>query len=442
MPRSHHRRRIGPLSTALAFASSAVLTVAAVQAQTPETLVWIDVSTHSNAGMPDMGAMTGLAGRMMGGAHNEMRYPTARGNAGTGTPGQYLDVALYNKLKPGVEAQLAIPEGLKLGKSLRLVPPPPPETASHPRGGATPKVPDVEITILEYWGCGDKVRAGQPNTFKLKMAGGAMQTSGSMSPGKFVPDRDVDATPAYAVWPNKKDGRRVPNGALLAGSHRLTGNGVPESLKFDLGRSAEFMPRIVLSTQGQATDAIAVNWQTVERARAYFLNALAMQGQNTMVLWSSAESAGAGHGLQQYLTGSYIDRWLKEKVLLPPSTTTCTIPKGIFAAPKGSDPESGMVGMSMLSMIAYGPETHVVWPPKPADPEELKKWNPEWNVRIRTKSTAGAMLGLDMGGMDLGADASSEAGTTDDEQQQEEGQQEGKNESKGKKLLKGILKKL
>ena len=323
--------------------------------------------------------------------------------SGTGTPGQYLDVALYNKLKPGMEAQLAIPEGLKLGKSLRLVPPPPPETASHPRGGATPKVPDVEITILEYWGCGDKVRAGQPNTFKLKMAGGAMQTSGSMSPGKFVPDRDVDATPAYAVWPNKKDGRRVPNGALLAGSHRLTGNGVPESLKFDLGRSAEFMPKIALSTQGQATDAIAVNWQTVERARAYFLNALAMQGQDTMVLWSSAESAGAGHGLQQYLTGSHIDRWLKEKVLLPPSPTTCTSPKGIFAAPNGSDPESGMVGMSMLSMIAYGPETHVVWPPKPADPEELKNWNPEWNVRIRTKSTAGAMRTRPAGALALPA---------------------------------------
>lgn len=437
MPRSHCRRRIAPLAVASAVATSAALTAAAAEAQTPETLVWIDVSTH-NSGMPDMGAMAGLAGKLMGGASNEMRYPTARGNAGTS--GQYLDAALYNNLKPGVEAQLAIPEGLKLGKSLLLAPPPPPEPAIQPRGGATPKVPDVEITILEYWGCGEEVRAGQPNTVKLKMAGGAMQTSGSMSPGKFVPDRDVDATPAYAVWPNEKDGRRVPNGALLAGSHRITGNGVPESLKFDLGRNAEFMPKIALRTQGQATDSIVVNWQAVDRARAYFLNAIAMQGQNTMVLWSSAESAGAGHGLQQFLTASYIDRWLKEKVLLPPSATSCTIPKGIFAARDGAGAESGMGGMSMLSMIAYGPETHVVWPPKPADPLELKKWEPEWNVRIRTKSTAGAMLGMDFGDMDMDADDSygDDADTTDDESKQEEGQKEGE----GKKLLKKILKKL
>ncbi len=436
MPRSHYRRRIAPLAIALAFASSAALTTAAAQAQTPETLVWIDVSTHSS-GMPDMGAMAGLAGRMAGGTSNDMRYPTARGNAGFGTSGLFLDVALHNKLKPGVEAQLAIPDGLKLGKSLLLTPPPVPEPTPQTKGG-TQKLPDIEVTILEYWGCGDKVRAGQPTKFKMKMSGGAMQTSGSMSPGKFVPDRDVDATPAYAVWPNKKDGRRVPNGALLAGSHRFTGNGVPESLKFDLGRNAEFMPKIALSAQGQATDAIKLNWQGVDRARAYFINAFAMQGQNTIVLWSSAESAGAGHGLQQYLTGSYIDRWLKEKVLLPTSTTSCTIPKGIFSAPNGSDPESGMVGMSMLTMIAYGPETHVVWPPKPADAQELKKWKPEWNVRIRTKSTAGAMLGMDMDGMDMGTDAPSDADTTDEEPAQEEGQKE----SKGKKFLKGILKKL
>ncbi len=436
MPRSNYRRRLAPLATALAFASSAALTTAAAQAQTPETQVWIDVSTHTS-GMPDMGAMAGLAGRMAGGTSNDMRYPTARGNAGFGTSGLFLDVALYNKLKPGVEAQLAIPDGLKLGTSLLLTPPPPARETTPQTKGGTQKLPDIEVTILEYWGCGDKVRAGQPTKFKMKMSGGAMQTSGSMSPGKFVPDRDVDATPAYAVWPNKKDGRRVPNGALLAGSHRFSGNGVPESLKFDLGRNAEFMPKIALSAQGEATDAIKLNWQRVDRARAYFINAFAMQSQNTIVLWSSAETAGAGHGLQQYLTGSYIDRWLKEKVLLPTSTTSCTIPKGIFSAPNGSDPESGMAGMSMLTMIAYGPETHVVWPPKPADAEELKKWKPEWNVRIRTKSTAGAMLGMDMGGMDMGADAASDADTTDEEPAQEEGQKE----SKGKKFLKGILKK-
>src|SRR5690606_27639620 len=99
-----------------------------------ETQVWIDVSTHNFAGMPDMGPLGGLAGRMMGGGKGDLRYPTARHPA---MSGQYLDVALHNSLRPGVEAQHAIPGGLKLGKSLPLVPPEP-QPADNTRREHTP----------------------------------------------------------------------------------------------------------------------------------------------------------------------------------------------------------------------------------------------------------------------------------------------------------------
>ncbi len=426
LPRRHRRH---PLAAMVAVAATAVLPSGFAQQSRPvETQVWIDISTHHMAGMPGMGALGGLAGRMMGAGKEEMRYPTARHPA---MSGQYLDVALHNSLRPGVEAQHAIPGGLKLGKVLPLVPPTlEPTSGDYREGSPTQDIPDVEMTIHEYWGCGAAVRPGQPKTFTMKVRGGNVQSSGSVSQGKFAPDRDIDATPAYAVWPNRKNGRRVPNGALLAGPHRISGNGVPESLQFELGGNAEFMPRIALNTRGQPSDAIALDWQPVDRARAYFINAFAMRNQNTMVLWSSAESGGAGQGLQQYLTGGNIDRWLKEKVLLPPATTSCTIPKGIFA-PTGGDPAQGggMGGMAMLGMIAYGPETHMVWPPRPTDPEELKRWDPEWNLRVRTKSTASAMLGMDLGAgfpSDNGSDASN-----DGEPRQEEG--------KGRKLLKGLL---
>lgn len=430
MPPLPRRRRVVPLAVAAAIASALALPAGSAPSQIPETQVWIDVSTHNFAGMPDMGAMGGLTGRMMGAPKEDLRYPTAR--HAVGTSGQYLDVALYNSLKPGVEAQHAIPGGLKLGKSLPLVPPVP-EPTSHTPGTVEGKMPDIEFTIHEYWGCGATVRPGQPKTFKVKAQGGNVQTSGSVSQGMFAPDRDVDVTPAYAVWPNPKNGKRVPNGAVLAGSHRISGNGVPESLKFELGQNAEFMPKIALGTQGQATDAIVVNWRPVDLARAYFLNAFSMQNQNTMVVWSSAETAGAGQGLQQYLTGSYIERWLKDKVLLPTSVTSCTIPKGIFAASGGAPAQGGMGGMSMLGMIAYGPETNLVWPPRPTDAEELKKWDPEWNVRVRTKSTAAVMLGMDLGGMD--ASGQPDPDQADDEQPQEE-------EGKSKKLLRGLLRNL
>src|SRR5690606_1402327 len=176
----------------------------------------------------------GLAGRMMGGGKGDLRYPTARHPA---MSGQYLDVALHNSLRPGVEAQHAIPGGLKLGKSLPLVPPEP-QPADNTRREHTPEMVDLEVTIHEYWGCGAAVRPGQPKTAKVKIQGGAVQSSGGVAEGRFVPDREIDTTPAYALWPNRKNGKRVPNGAVLAGSHRITGPGVPESLQFELGGNA------------------------------------------------------------------------------------------------------------------------------------------------------------------------------------------------------------
>ena len=78
-------------------------------------------------------------------------------------------------------------------------------------------------------------------------------------------------------------------------------------------------------------------------------------------------------------------------------------------------------------MIAYGPESNIAWPPRPADPKQ--PWNPEWNVRVRTKSTASAMLGVDLSGMEA---SEADPATRDGEQPKE---------SKGKKLLKGLLRK-
>ena len=189
---------------------------------------------------------------------------------------------------------------------------------------------------------------------------------------------------------------------------------MPESLEFELQQAADFMPKIALTQSGELASGLTLGWQPVDRAKAYFLHGLSLQDK-TIVIWSSAEVPDAGSGVVDFLTGGQIDRWLKEKVLLPPSTTSCAIPKGIFAG------STGEATPPMLSMIAYGPETNLAWPPKPADPKQ--PWNPEWNVRVRTKSTAGAILGMDGGGPQA------------QPQQKPE-------ESTGKKLLKGLLRNL
>jgi hypothetical protein len=50
----------------------------------------------------------------------------------------------------------------------------------------------------------------------------------------------------------------------------------------------------------------------------------------------------------------------------------------------------------MLRMVAYGGESHIVHPPRPADPKA--PWEPEWSVRVRVKAHTMAMLGEEQGG--------------------------------------------
>ena len=100
------------------------LPAASQQGKTPPTNLFIDVATHNMAGMPDMGGMLGGLGgfmaRRMGGADtSKPTYPTARH---AGLTGQYLDIALHNTLKPGVEAQDLIPSGLNLRRAVHRSP--------------------------------------------------------------------------------------------------------------------------------------------------------------------------------------------------------------------------------------------------------------------------------------------------------------------------------
>jgi hypothetical protein len=405
-------------SALLAIALLVALPASSATTTAPKTQVWIDVATHHMAGMPDMGALGGLAQMMGGGAGGQLHWPDTRFPTGNG---KFFDVALHNSLNPGVAAEQQVPAGLGLGAALPLLPPAtrPADPVERGPGGPQHTPGDGQMRMLFYWGCGNEVRAGQPREFSVKSKDGKVEVSGDPQQGRYAPDRDINPDPSYALWPNRQTRKRAPANASLAGAHRITGAGVPESLKFELQRSADFMPAIALASTGTPATGVNLSWQPVEHAKAYFLHAVGTRGQD-LVIWSSAEVPDAGHGVMQYLTGGTIDRWLKEKVLLPPSTTACAIPGGIF----GDD------GAGMLNMIAYGPETNIAWPPRPADPKQ--PWNPEWNVRVRTKSTAGAMLGMDLAGMRQG----------DDNASPQPAQEQKPEEGTTKKLLKGLLRNL
>jgi hypothetical protein len=373
------RQSRSPLLAAAIAASLLALPAASQQGKAPRTQVWIDVATHDMAGMPDMGGMGRFASGMFGGGNASNTYGATRYG---GMPGRYVDIAMLNQPAPGVPAEQFIPAGMKLGKSLPLVPPK--STVSTPMPEQPGQMRDAKARILIYWGCGTDVRKGQPREIRIDVRNGQASVSGSMQ-GRYVPDRTVDVGPSHVLWPNERHRKMVPNGASLVGEHHIVGTQVPESLKFTREQAQGVMPTIALRASGDLAGGQTWQWQPVERARGYYLHAMGMQG-DAMVFWSSAESADAGMAVLDYLPPATVDKWIREKVLLAPSTTSCAMPKGIFADPG----ENG--GGGMLRMVAFGPETTLVYPPRPADSKA--RWEPEWTVRVRTKSSTAAMLGM------------------------------------------------
>lgn len=397
---SHATQRLGPL---LLIISSVTLLHGTAQAQAagstqvvkpPVAQLWVDAATFTMPGMPEMpdmpgmGALGGLFGRPGAGGGNT--FGSTRGMS----PGRWMDIALFTQRKPaGTDGTQAVPQGTGLAPTLALRPP---ERQTGRSSGETGDPTDMERPkgrISFYWGCGETVRPGQPRVLDFSSAGA--QEWGNFMQGRAVRDRGAQARTGNTVWPNPKDQRRLGRDASIAGEHAVSGDGVREGLKFSITQANDLMPAIALEQTGSPADVLRLAWPSVNNARAYFMNAMsgseAAGGASEMVFWSSAELPDFGMGLMDYASPANIDQWLREKVLLPASASKCAIPKGIFAKADGA----------MLRMIAYGPELNLAFPPRPADVKVA--WEPEWAVRVRTKSAAFMPLGLEQGMASRGA---------------------------------------
>ncbi|OYD49795.1 hypothetical protein [Acidovorax kalamii] len=406
-----------PLRFVLTPACLAVgLSIASLGAQaqntkTPKVQLWMDLSTGTMAGMPEMDSLPG-GGGLLGGLMGGMGGGAAQGRAGSGNtaygharamsimPPRVIDLALHNSLRPGVEASQAIPAGMRMGESLPLIPPRAQPTQTEP--GEVPQEyqqHQPKGRILLYWGCSATVRAGQPRVIDLARA--KPSDYAQAFAGRAVPDRGPRVGPAYALYPNERNQVSLSRDSSVVGEHQVRGDGVPASMKFTLGAAQDLMPAIDLRTSGKPQDSMGTSWQPVRNARAYYLHAMSQSGDD-LIMWSSAETPDTGMGLFDYLSPATIDRWLKERVLLQPETTQCAIPQGIFAG-------GGRDATPMLRMMAYGGESHIVHPPRPADPKAA--WEPEWSVRVRVKSHTMAMLGEEMQGQRGGMGAATPAGT-------------------------------
>lgn len=393
------------IATAL-LVSNAVAQTKPQVVNPPKTILWMDVSTGGMAGMPEieipgmgslMGGLMGAMGKSSGDAKSTGKEYYGQARTFHIMPPRIVDVALWNGLKPNTEASQRIPSGMKMGDALPLLPVDPEKVPEGGKPGQTGTY-DYEPPkgrILFYWGCGTTVRAGQPRILDLsKLTADSMQAFGNAFSGRYAPDRGAKVKPGYDVFPNERDKRGLPKGASLVGEHHVVGDGIPESFKFNISAAQDVMPPIELQSRGTLKDSIALEWASVTNAKAYFLNAMAVQGED-MIFWSSSELPDSGFGLFDYLSNANIDKWVKDKVLLASSVTQCAVPQGIFDAKADTVRSKGRDGGgAFLRMVAYGGEHGFVHPPRPTDVKI--PWDQEWSVRLRVKSQTMAMLGQDI----------------------------------------------
>ena len=326
----------------------------------PIAQYWMSVETAAGMSMPGMSGMGGIMGSMMGGpaqGGRRMLLQLGSQQAASGTP----------------RADHAIPPGMNMGPALPLLTP---ERAKPERGGETAPYEREKPKgrMLIYWGCGDSVRAGQPVIIDFaKIADG--QTPPNMVSHRVNAPRPPRGK-TYGEWPNQEDSKAVPDSASLRGDHNVKGNYSPE-IKFALGETHDFMQRVELTNSGNK-----MSWNAVPNATGYFALLYGGSGQEEVVFWSSSEVQEMGGMLMDHVPPAEVARLVKEKIVMPPSTTECAVPGEVVQRAGGSP---------FVNFVAYGPEANFVHPPRPSDPKV--PWNQEWTAKARFKSTASLILG-------------------------------------------------
>jgi hypothetical protein len=352
----------------------ATLCVASANAQTqqarpPISTYGVDVATRTMSipGMPagGMGAMAGMPGMPagMGGPQKELWLGLRSSHKAVGAP----------------EAQHMIPPGMDMGPALPLLGAPP---AQPGRGDYDEERPPEKpkARMLVYWGCGDTIRPGQPkiaDTEKMSLA-----EFGQALVGRSPPERWSAIRNAQLIWPNEREKKQVPANASLRGEQLVRGSATPD-IKFAIGEKQDFMPPMEVTATGPIGGPMPLSWSAIPTAQGYFLQAMGFrQDGNEMIIWTSSELQDSGWGLMSYLPNDFLRRMISEKVALPASATSCTIPKGVFEGVEGA----------MVNAIAYGEELNLSHPPRPADPKVA--WEPVWAVKVRVKSTGMTPLGM------------------------------------------------
>lgn len=355
--------------------TTAAISAAPAKDPPPVANYWMDVATASGFGAGMAGGkpnMSQIMGMMSG-----------RGASVTHT----LDLRLASKQKAAApEAQHFIPAGLQMGASLPLLSPVIEKATPAPRAETSGNWEKPKGRMLIYWGCGERVGAGQPTVIDFAKLTAGQMPKGMESLARMGQMMGRSATPPSAAssagfgeWPNRKDSRAVPPQASLLGAHRIEANYAPP-INFAVAAGQDFMPGLGLrEAQALPSGAQTVTWQAAPQATGYALSMFGSNQAGDVIIWTSANSAATTPNFD-YLSPAEVKKQIAAGAVLAPSVTQCVLPAEVASAsPTG-----------MVMGIGYGPEIFFAEAPKA----------PKWTTRLRYKSTATLMRG--MGAMGMG----------------------------------------
>lgn len=360
----------GGVTLALLFSASPALTQTE---PAPVATYWMTART--SVGMPGMG----------GGRPDPMAMMAAMSGGSAAQHDLLLQLGSTRTPTGTASADHLPPAGLKAGDRLPL--------AGVQRSQATESSPREELPrdtprLVVYYGCGEAARA--PITYQLGQDGGR-QFAAMVAAHRVVGQRPPSpaTSRSYGEWPNSRGRSQRPSGSLV-GEHVVRGNYTPD-IRFSLNANQDFLaPLHVTGTGG--TGARRLQWNAIPNAKGYLLYAFGQNKAGDMVVWSSSDVPSFPLHIPELLAPADLSRLQTAKVVLPASATSCTIPAAMTAAA----PEA------MLRAIAFGGETNMMFPPRPAD--RRLPWKVESVVKVRYNSTAGLMLGMESDDADPSAE--------------------------------------
>lgn len=340
----------------------------------PKARYWMDAATTSGfGGMGATGGGNPMAALFGGGRGGAVQHQ--------------LTLRLGSTLTPSAapNADHFMPAGAGLGASVPLETPQEATTPEETEPGAPPNFQRPKGRMLIFWGCGAHAGPGQPVVIDFsKLA------AGQMPPHLFSSDVPVETGPdqsnsrTFGEWPNSKSHKSVGPDASLIGAHKVSGNYSPD-IAFTLDQ--DFMAPLHATSQSAPDGSVPVSWNAVPAATGYYAFLFGAQGRGggdgDVVMWSSAARQEIGGGLADWLAPATVERLIGQRIVMPPSQTSCTVPAEVKQA-------AGQ--FMMLQLYAYGPEANFAYPPRPANPRT--PWNLEWTAKVRYKSTTGLMLGM------------------------------------------------